>query len=218
MPDSGQDSGSMGPDTRNSGRDSVNLTNFLIADLEQFGQALLRNEEIGERRFNFFLVLVTAVVGGLVTLHTAEIQFRGDTLQYIRSGAFAALFSFGFLTYLRMLQRNRVTDEFKETLRFIRRHLLNINGADMQYEVPLRPEPTKRDWVRRVSGGLAQMVGAMDAALLGLFLFFTFHSLIWAVAIALIVLIILVALAIPREGQSLVEALRKGASQENVPA
>jgi len=200
----------------------VNLTNFLIADLEQFGQALLRNEEIGERRFNFFLVLVTAVVGGLVTLHTAEIQFRGDTLQYIRSGAFAALFSFGFLTYLRMLQRNRVTDEFKETLRFIRRHLLNINGADMQYEVPRRLVPRNRNWVR---GGLAETVGVMTAVLLGLFLFFTFHSLSWAIVVASVVAIVLVGFAIPREGESPMKALRKAfqkvklhASPTGVPA
>src|ERR1044071_6029218 len=36
---------------------------LLFADLEYFGECEWRNEESGEKRFNFFITLVTAVEG-----------------------------------------------------------------------------------------------------------------------------------------------------------
>ena len=48
------------------------MTELLLHDLDHFGESLWRNEETGEKRFDFFLTLVTAVAGGLVTLATAE--------------------------------------------------------------------------------------------------------------------------------------------------
>jgi hypothetical protein len=51
------------------GKGSDGSTEFLLAELEHFGQSLWRNEEVGEKRFNFFLTLVTAVISGLVALH-----------------------------------------------------------------------------------------------------------------------------------------------------
>jgi hypothetical protein len=43
---------------------------LLIADLQQFGESLWRNEEVGEKRFEFF-VADDAVGAGLVALPRA---------------------------------------------------------------------------------------------------------------------------------------------------
>jgi hypothetical protein len=49
--------------------DSMQL---LIADLDHLRRSLLQSEEIGEKRFEFFMALVTAAVAGLIALATAD--------------------------------------------------------------------------------------------------------------------------------------------------
>jgi hypothetical protein len=44
--------------------DSV-LKDLCLADLQRFEEAMRHNEDIGEKRFNFFMALVTAVCAGL---------------------------------------------------------------------------------------------------------------------------------------------------------
>jgi hypothetical protein len=177
-----------------------NRTDFLIADLEQFGEALWRNEERGEKRMNFFLTLVTAVIAGLVVLHTEGKGPLNDcTLRYIRNGAFVGLIVFGLMTYLRMLHRNRVTDQYKSTLDHIRDMLLAINPPLEGYRVP---QPLSAGKWKRFRGGLAETVGALNAVLLCALLIINSVSVVLAVAIGLFVLIILWKLAAYRKGIS----------------
>src|SRR3712207_4419521 len=86
-----------------------NLVQLYIADLEHFGESLLRNEELGERRVNFFSTLVTATIAGLGVLYTADNAPELDALKTTANGAAFVLFVFGVLTYLRVLHRNHVT-------------------------------------------------------------------------------------------------------------
>ena len=133
---------------------------LLLADLQHFSESLWRNEEVGEKRFNFFVTLVTAASAGLVTLYASQHAPTGTVLEQIRNGVLIALAGFGTLTYLRMLQRNRVTDEYKRTLTYIRKRLVAIDRSMRNYRVPQRD---KRGLFR---GGLAETVGAVNAIIL----------------------------------------------------
>lgn len=144
------------------------ISDLLNADLKHFGESLSRNDEIGERRFNFFLTLATSVVGGLAALYAAkEAHFDGDVLSYVTRCALGGLFVFGLMTYLRLLQKNRVTDEHHATLRYIRKKLAGLDPAAGAYEVPQQPPRT----VRWLKGGLAEMTGLMTAGLFGLLVY-----------------------------------------------
>lgn len=159
---------------------SERVTTLLRADLEHFGESLWRNDEIGERRFNFFLTLATSVIGGLAALYGArDTKFDAVTLLYITRAALLGLVIFGLLTYLRLLQRDRVTDELHATLRYIRNRLADLkpDGSDpadvepavLHYAVPLRiPKKHRLRWLK---GGLAQMAGVMTGGLLALLVY-----------------------------------------------
>ena len=41
---------------------------FLLEEYKHLAESFLRNEELGERRFNFFIALTTAVIGALVAI------------------------------------------------------------------------------------------------------------------------------------------------------
>ena len=89
--------------------DSMQL---LIADLDHLRRSLLQSEEIGEKRFEFFMALVTAAVAGLIALATAD-KYPQPWFPVVGIGSLAGLVAFGILTYLRMIHRNQVTDHLK---------------------------------------------------------------------------------------------------------
>jgi hypothetical protein len=45
---------------------------FLLAEHRHFTESLWKNEEVGEKRLNVFITLVTAVITALVALHAKE--------------------------------------------------------------------------------------------------------------------------------------------------
>jgi len=147
------------------------LTDLLIEDLKHFGESLWRNDEIGEKRFNFFLTLVTAVIVGLVTLLTAK-DVGTDVAalrKLIACGAVWALFGLGLLTYVCLLLRNRVMYQYHLTLKYIRGQLVSLypNAPVDDYEVPRKLDSTRFDWIwRRLKVGLAGTSGTMTGALL----------------------------------------------------
>lgn len=137
---------------------------LLLADHAHFSESLWRNEEMGEKRFNFFLTLVTAVLAGVVAAHGSG-AFEPATLHLLRRIATAAVLIVGVWTFLRMLKRNRVTDEYKSTLGYIRELLARHLAPPMpDYRVPRRPDGKARGgWVP--SGGLAETVAVINALL-----------------------------------------------------
>jgi len=72
------------------------------------------------RVFEFFVTLSTAVVAGLVALATSAEAFTRSLVRPTATAAVAALLLTGLLTHIRMLHRNRITDEYQRTLKFIR--------------------------------------------------------------------------------------------------
>ena len=140
---------------------------LLLADLEHFGESLWRNDEIGERRFNFFLTLTTSVIAGLAALYAAKAEmFDKALLPCVTRLALTGLLVFGAMTYMRLLQKDRVTDEYHETLRYIRNMLAKLDPAAVAYEVPQGPRTAA--W-RKV--GLAQMAGVLTAGLFALLIY-----------------------------------------------
>ena len=139
-------------------------------------------------------------MAGLVALHTAEKGALDDAaLADVTNGALAGLLVLGLLTYLRMLHRNRVADQYQRTLKHIRDKLLAINPAVAGYSVPQPLDNGKWKWFR---GGLAETVGAMDAVLLFALLIINSVSVVLAGAISLLVIMISWGLAAPRKGVS----------------
>lgn len=147
------------------------IADLLHADLKHFGESLWRNDETGERRFNFFLTLTTSVIAGLAALYAAKDGGAVDKamLPYVARAALAGLFIFGGMTYLRLLQKNRVTDEYHKTLGYIRDELAKLDPEAKTYKVPRRiPAPRAMRWLK---GGLAQMAGVMTAGLFALLVY-----------------------------------------------
>lgn len=172
----------------------------MIADLEHFGESLWRNEEVDEKRFNFFLTLVTAAIAGLVAVHTeGKGQLDASMVRDITSAALVRLLGLDLLTYLRMFQRNRVTDQYQRTLKHIRDKLLAINPLGEGYRVAQPLDTGKWKWFK---GGLAETIGAIDAVLLCALLIINSVSPVWVGAVSLLVLIFSRVLAAPRKGVS----------------
>ena len=145
MRESGQDSetGKSKPDSEDTVAEAQlnNRVNFLLADLEHFGQSLLQNEQLGEGRFRFFLTLFTAIIAGLVALHTAENEHVKAALPVIVNVALIVLFLFGVLTYMRMLHRDSVSEGYKQDLKYIRHMLREQLGLrTMRYLFHLMPQ------------------------------------------------------------------------------
>jgi len=99
------------------------FSDLLLADLDHFEESIWRNEEIGEKRFEFFTTLATAVGGGLVALWTSA-RATGPSLSPLTTAttiALVALLLFALITYGRMIHRDRVTEEYKRETRKIRK-------------------------------------------------------------------------------------------------
>jgi putative (di)nucleoside polyphosphate hydrolase len=138
---------------------------FLLKEIEHFTESMWRNEEVGEKRFSFFVTLATAVGTGFAALGASEHIVKPSVFIEIAGWAAAVLLMLGLLTYLRMLQRNRVTDECQRTLVYIRSLLTRQYVELRTYAVPRKIERGRRYW-KWLKGGYAETVGVFDGILL----------------------------------------------------
>jgi len=175
MSESGQQSKPNGANADDPRKDLDNLTTFLVADLQYFGQALRENERLGEDRFRFFSTLLTAVGAGLVALYTANAGMKDESIELIVTGALIGLILFGLLTYVRMLHRDRVSEEYKKDLDYIRCQL-RTKLPLQKYDVP-RPATTMGIF-GILKAGYAQTVGIVFSFLVAVLLFFCLHLFI----------------------------------------
>jgi hypothetical protein len=137
---------------------------LLLADLQHFGGSMLKNEEVGEKRFDFFITLVTAVIAGLVALASSSSPVAKSLLWPTTQWSLGILLVLGVLSYLRMLHRNRVTDDYQQTLKKIRDTFKTQCAAALgDYGVPVRSNDRLRKWLK---GGYAETIGVMDGFLL----------------------------------------------------
>lgn len=163
---------------------------LLRCDLERFTASLRSNEELGEKRFNFYFSLVTAVAGGLVALSATKDLRQGFPRETICQYGVAGLLLFGLVTFMRTLQRNRVTEEYKATLSAIRARL--ADGTLAGYVVPVE---VGGGWVKTFGGGYAQTLSLMNGACVGALLRLRGLPLVRCVAAGVVVAVLLAAVA-----------------------
>ncbi len=93
---------------------------LFLADLDRFEESIWKNEAIGEKRFEFFMTLLTAVTAGLIALGTSERRIDPKDLTRLTEVALLTLLVFGIISFWRMVHRDRVTSGYKGTTYFIR--------------------------------------------------------------------------------------------------
>jgi len=99
------------------------VKDFLLTEHAHFSQLFRENEALGERRMQFFLGLVAAAITGITALATAEKGLFANNLVgvvWVALGTSILLLVVGWLTYERLRQRDKVTEEYKQI-----RHLSN---------------------------------------------------------------------------------------------
>jgi predicted secreted protein len=132
---------------------------FLLVEYRNLADSFWRNEEAGERRVNLFITLVTAVISALVALATRGARTNFDDA--IMLLALLALLALGSVTFLRMLRRNQVTDEYKRAMDAIRAFFKEGDERLRDYE------PFKRTGRKVGRGGLAEMVAVLNGVIAG---------------------------------------------------
>lgn len=134
---------------------------FLLVEYRNLADSFWRNEEAGERRVNFFITLVTAVISALVAWATRGSGVRTDFDYAIVLFALLALLALGIVTFLRMLRRNQVTDSYKRAMDMIRAFFKEGDERLRDYE------PFKRTGRKIGRGGLAEMVAVLNSVIGG---------------------------------------------------
>jgi putative (di)nucleoside polyphosphate hydrolase len=143
---------------------SVNMEDeeLLLAEYKHFSESFWKNEEIGERRVNFFITLTTAIIAGIVALVTSgHADLSAVEVRQIATVALFGTFLFGLITFLRMLQRNHVTDEYKKIINYVREQLRRRSASLAEYSLPFQSHKK-----RLFRGGLAETVAVMNSLIL----------------------------------------------------
>jgi putative (di)nucleoside polyphosphate hydrolase len=141
------------------------MKDLLLFDLGHFGESYWRSEEVGEKRLNFFIGLVTAVAAGLAAFVGSEVASKNPGLVAgVTSMALAGLLVVGLATYLRILKRNDVTDEYIDVLKYLRKSYVDLEkpgSPEICYRLPLSTKPRSV-----LSGGQTTMVAAINCVVI----------------------------------------------------
>ena len=130
---------------------------FLLAEYRTMAESFWRNEEAGERRVNFLITLVTAVIGAIIAL-VNQSDLTRETVYFAALFALLALLIFGIVTLMRLIRRNRVTDEYKHAMDLVRSFFRGQDERLQGYE----PFPARS---RRLpgTGGLVDTVSVVNS-------------------------------------------------------
>jgi hypothetical protein len=188
----------------NSDDVSQHYEQSLRDELKYWGDAFWRNEEAGEKRVTFYITLVTAVLAALVALSKLE-----DRFILLEFGLFVlvVVWIFGFLTMLRMVRRNLVTERYKFACESARIELKKYKYLPESYRAlpDAKAEFHKKRWLEWLevlfhfkTGGLAEIVSAINGMLSGIFIFtllngiFSFPNKQWVSLTFAIIVVVLV--------------------------
>lgn len=156
--------------------------NFLIEEYKNLANSFWKNEETGEKRVHFFITLVTAVIGALVALATSDKGYLdNETIPLIAIFSLVGLLFFGTFTLLRMIRRNRVTDEYKVAMSDIRNIIREFDYRRLKNYYPFGKEKKQRKLWR---GGLAETVALMNSLIVAsIFALMTIDYQKWIAAV-----------------------------------
>lgn len=151
---------------------------IMLKDLEVMEESIRHNEDTGEKRFNFFITVVTAVVAGLVALWTQDNPDHvvPEYVAQVTKLATFAMLAFGLISFRRMMHRDGVTDKYKRITHYIRRRYRDAFKEDVRaladYDVVEMLEPPKERGelekrARRIlQGGYTPLLGLLNGILL----------------------------------------------------
>ena len=149
-------------ESKNTPRErKMDAKELLLEDFRYLADSFWKNEQTGETRVNWFITIVTAVVGGLVSLAGAKERPPDASLRLIVGASLFALLVLGILTMFRMLTRNQATDDYKRGMDSIRQ-VFKDSFDDDGVLVGYRPFGVKG---RRQWGGLAHIVAGINSLL-----------------------------------------------------
>ncbi len=141
----------------------MNNEDFLLAEYQHFSESFWRNEERGEKIVSFFITITTAIISGIIILVTSEHGKVSDNI--IKVIAVAALFAtlmLGLVTFIRIIKRNHVTDEYRAIIKYLRAQFINNAPSNQEkYELPFDDSSQKPGfWCL---GGLAITVAVINS-------------------------------------------------------
>lgn len=181
---------------------------LLLKDYETRSEAMWKSEQAGETRVNLLIGLITLVGGGVGTLLAKETQFSELSKGLILAALFASL-AIGIITLLRLIARNKNTDQCKRQLDLLRqayRDQFDTAGSWVHYDIfPIIKEKQHGRLLPRELGGLAYVTSGLNASLLaaitGLLVLFRDKdsSLALPVAVAVLIVTFLVQASYVRE-------------------
>ena len=136
---------------------------FLLKEYDYYANCFWKSEEKGEKRLNFFISLVTAVLTASIAIFTFIPTFEGAfnfsifiILIFI---ILIALFSFGLTTLKRIVKRNLDSDLYKSHLDEIRGIFQNIYKTELEYYKFYKNVPP-----REIStGGIANIISFLNS-------------------------------------------------------
>lgn len=165
-------------DDQQANNQQCHSVDFLLAEYQSQREAFWHNEELGERRVNFFITLTTAVIAALAIREKGILASGGkvDTIFFYGLGA---VLLFGVVTLVRIIRRNLVSHEYLRAVARIRRYFTDRDQQILRhlYYKPYDDRPQrKKEWNEIFSlgtGGLVETVALVNslivAALCALF-------------------------------------------------
>jgi hypothetical protein len=168
---------SVNPSRDDAGRDpgGPRIHELVKLEFEHVTSQFTANEEMGEKRVALFVSL-TAGLGAAAVLAGDKL---GPAQALSSSGIFIAVnvawLLFGYLTFLRIVQRNVTTDRYKAQLRRLRRWFVAERDAGARVLLPYdpygSPDPERAGLTfsgrHGGKGGYAELVALIDAAIGG---------------------------------------------------
>lgn len=141
---------------------------YLLSDFKYLCDSFWKNEEAGERRVQFFIMLVTAVLAATATLIAkASDPLSYDSIYGISLFSLSGLLVFGIITLLRILKRNAVTDGYKRDLDEIRERFKDyFDPCGVLFGYEPFGGASKQKFLLRKMGGLSHLVAVLNSIIL----------------------------------------------------
>jgi len=148
----------------------------LLADHKYFADSIWKNEDVGEKRLNVFITLVTAAITALVALHAKDNALSPDASFWVTSYALFGLLLFGCVMLMRMKRRQQAGQELRDALDSVRVQLKKLRKLPQDYD-PF----AKARRVRHLTGGLGETVAVINTIILVAFISFVHWQEHWPV-------------------------------------
>ncbi|MFW9767504.1 MAG: hypothetical protein ACFFEM_01685, partial [Candidatus Thorarchaeota archaeon] len=132
-------------------------TEFLLREHEYFAESFVNNEEVGEKRVNFLITIVLAILAALVGLVSVESTII-DLSIVLMVGIFVlfGLLLLSYVTLLRIIYRNKRTDDWKYRLDTVREQFRTLDKRLEDY-YPFGRKIQRRTGFREFgTGGLVE--------------------------------------------------------------